>query len=77
MQREEGNADWPTTLRFSRRLGEGRRDADYATAIEGPHERPAPQLQPMNGMVRRLLGMVGRLVARRSDARSGSLRIRS
>jgi len=28
--------NWPTTLRFSRRLGEAYPDAEYACALEGP-----------------------------------------
>lgn len=31
---------WPTTLRFSRRLGETVRGAEYASAIEGPLAEP-------------------------------------
>lgn len=31
---------WPTTLRFSRRMGEATRGAEYAMAIEGPRWRP-------------------------------------
>lgn len=30
------DASWPTTLRFSRRLGEAFPDAQYASAIEAP-----------------------------------------
>lgn len=33
---EAEHADWPTTLRFSRRLGEAVRGVEYAMAIEGP-----------------------------------------
>lgn len=32
---------WPTTMRFSRRLGESLRGAEYAMAIEGPALRRA------------------------------------
>lgn len=33
---DDDNGGWPTTLRFSRRLGEATRGAEYAMAIEGP-----------------------------------------
>lgn len=38
MVKQSGNEfrEWPTTLRFSRRMGESIRDANYATALEGP-----------------------------------------
>lgn len=36
---EHEDADWPTTLRYSRRLGESVRGAEYAMAIEGPRPR--------------------------------------
>lgn len=38
MVKQSGNdfREWPTTLRFSRRMGEAVRDANYATALEGP-----------------------------------------
>jgi hypothetical protein len=35
----EENTGWPTTLRFSRRLGEYTRGPEYAMAIEGPRWR--------------------------------------
>ncbi|MDB5858730.1 MAG: hypothetical protein JWQ76_2419 [Ramlibacter sp.] len=43
---------WPTTLRFSRRLGEATRDVDYASAIEGP---AGPVILPPNGTAPRPL----------------------
>lgn len=33
---DQARADWPTTQRFSRRLGDAIRGADYAQAIEAP-----------------------------------------
>lgn len=38
MHEEDGSGldEWPTTMRFSRRLGEAYRDRRYAMAIEGP-----------------------------------------
>ena len=35
---------WPTTLRFSRRLGEAYPDAQYACALEGPRQGRAYDL---------------------------------
>ena len=35
---------WPTTLRFSRRLGEAYPDAQYACALEGPRPGRAYEL---------------------------------
>ena len=35
----EADDEWPTTLRFSRQLGELYRGADYGNAIEGPYSR--------------------------------------
>lgn len=35
---------WPTTLRFSRRLGEAYPDAEYACALEGPRPGRAYEL---------------------------------
>lgn len=37
---DAGPQDWPTTQRFSRRLGETHRDMDYARAIEPPEGWP-------------------------------------
>lgn len=53
--------DIPTTLRFSRRLGEAVRDAHYATAIEGPDGRPPVRLEPADGFVRRIAALLARL----------------
>jgi hypothetical protein len=43
MQHTQAHADdaagWPTTLRFSRRMGEAMRGPEYAMAIEGPPAR--------------------------------------
>jgi len=36
---QESEDHWPTTMRFSRRLGELYRGADYGRAIEGPYSR--------------------------------------
>lgn len=38
-QTSHDTAGWPTTLRFSRRLGDAVRGADYAIAIEAPPRR--------------------------------------
>ena len=34
----DADTDWPTTERFSRRLGEALPGADYASAVEAPPE---------------------------------------
>ena len=60
----QAGAGWPTTLRFSRRLGERWRDADYASAIEGPDQRPVPQFLVASGLVHRLAARVARALAR-------------
>lgn len=57
----------PTTLRFSRRLGESVRDADYATWLEGPCGRRSPHLEPNRGLPRglaRMLAFLRRALAR-------------
>ena len=36
---DEVEDEWPTTMRFSRRLGELYRGADYGNAIDGPYSR--------------------------------------
>lgn len=36
---------WPTTLRFSRRLGESFRGPEYAVAVEGPHGPPPVHME--------------------------------
>jgi hypothetical protein len=53
--------EWPTTQRFSRRLGERVRDADYAAAIEGPAGQPLVLLDPEGGLLPFLLRMLDRL----------------
>lgn len=64
----DGTEEWPTTLRFSRRLGESVRDADYAAWIEGPGGRRSPPLEPRSGLAQRLARLVGNL--RRSIGRA-------
>jgi hypothetical protein len=56
---------WPTTLRFSRHLGEAVRDAEYAAAIEGPDGRPARQTKPAGAIVRRVKKVIACLRASR------------
>lgn len=51
---ETSPPDWPTTLRFSRRLGEAVRGADYAMAIEGPRPRCSLGSALWNGLARML-----------------------
>ena len=42
-----GDDDWPTTQRFSRRIGEAMRSAEYAAAVE----RPAAKLSHRAALV--------------------------
>ncbi|NNU41991.1 hypothetical protein [Ramlibacter montanisoli] len=58
---------WPTTLRFSRRLGETVRDAEYAAWMEGPGGRRTPHLQERDGLagaLERILDFLRRTLAR-------------
>lgn len=58
---------WPTTLRFSRRLGETVRDAEYAAWMEGPGGRRTPPLQARAGVagaLERMLDFLRRTLAR-------------
>jgi hypothetical protein len=50
--------NWPTTLRFSRRLGEAYPDAVYACALEGP--RPGHAYDAINRAVRSVRALVSR-----------------
>lgn len=52
IMRDAANEEWPTTLRFSRRIGEAIPDATYACALEGP--RPGRVLTWLRGASRRL-----------------------
>ena len=61
---------WPTTLRFSRRLGEALRDVEYAITIEGPDGRPLALLEPASGLARPIARLISRL--RRSSPRKPS-----
>jgi hypothetical protein len=61
--RISSGGDWPTTLRFSRRLGEAVRDSAYASAIEGPQESPAPLLEAGSGLMRRIAQFLARVAA--------------
>ncbi|MFP8836178.1 hypothetical protein ACLIJR_18090 [Hydrogenophaga sp. XSHU_21] len=58
---ETDSPDWPTTLRFSRRLGEAVRGADYAVAIEGPRPRFSVGNALWNGLAR-MLTKVGKAI---------------
>ena len=55
--------DWPTTMRFSRRLGEAVRDPGYAFAIEGPDGSPRRQAGAGGGFVRCVARLIGRMAA--------------
>lgn len=57
-RRSPAATDWPTTLRFSRRMGDALRGPEYAKAFEGA-EGPAPVrihgcAPPRRGVLRRL-----------------------
>lgn len=56
-----GIVGWPTTLRFSRRLGESVRDSHYAAAIEGPTGQAMGLLDRESGLVAWLVSILDRL----------------
>jgi hypothetical protein len=59
--------DWPTTMRFSRRLGESVRDSRYAVAIEGPPRGRAL----IDYLPKTLLAWLSRQSARNNGAELG------
>jgi hypothetical protein len=71
MPEEEGfdGTDWPTTMRFSRRLGDSVRDSRYAMAIEGP----LPGRGRINEVTKKFIEWWSNLSARGSGSQAGRL----
>ena len=63
-----GATEWPTTLRFSRRLGEALRGADYAAAFEGANEPTPVHIQLRNPRRQRAPGLIALLLGEQLTA---------
>lgn len=64
------SAGWPTTLRFSRRMGEAQRGAAYACAVEGRPARHHPLRMLIATWLRKLRKALTRRAAPRATAQA-------